>query len=194
MQDATQMDKTLSPASPFPSSQPGALRAWAGAARSAAAGRAVTRANTASAVPSPVRVPGGSSHTVVATDASIVPGLTGAGIAAVTGDGRIWQETLPGTGDVTWAELNAIRLALASTPATERVVVLSDSKAAVAFATGTAVPAQRRMVRLAGRIQAMRQGRDVSIQWVRAHRGHVLNEAADQAARAARRAIAGNAA
>lgn len=137
-----------------------------------------------------LRLYAAAAHTVVATDASIVPGTAGAGIAAVSGDGRIWEETLPGTGDITWAELNAIRLALASTAGTERVVVLSDSKAAVAFANGDAVPPQPRMVRLAARIQDLSAGRDVSIQWVRSHCGHALNEAADRAARAARRSIA----
>lgn len=131
-----------------------------------------------------------ANHTVVASDASIVPGTAGAGIAAVSGDGRIWKETLPETGDITWAELNAIRLALANTAGTERIVILSDSKGAVAFANGTCVPAQARMVRLAAQIQGLCAGRDVSIQWVRSHCGHALNEAADQAARAARRSLA----
>jgi len=161
------------------------------AALSTAAARAAVRANAGpvSAARPTERVPGGSTHTVVATDASIVPGIPGAGIAAVAGDGRLWQETLPATGDITWAELNAIHLALARTATTERVVVLSDSKAAVAFANGTAVPAQSRMVRLAAQIQSLCTGRDVSIQWVRSHRGHALNEAADQAARIARRSL-----
>jgi len=131
-----------------------------------------------------------ADHTVVATDASIFPGIAGAGIAAVSGDGRIWNETLPETGDITWAELNAIRLALANTAGTQRIVVLSDSKAAVAFANRTSVPPQARMVRMAAQIQNLCTGRDVSIQWVRSHCGHALNEAADQAARAARRSLA----
>jgi ribonuclease HI len=126
-------------------------------------------------------------RTVIATDASIVQGKAGAGIAAVASDGTVWQGRLPGTSDVTWAEMNAIHAAITHCPG-EDVLVLSDSQGAVAFANGTAIPAQARMRRLAAQIHAERSGRAVDVAWVRAHNGHPLNEAADAMARQARHA------
>jgi ribonuclease HI len=127
----------------------------------------------------------GECRTVIATDASIVPGKAGAGMAAVASDGTIWQGRLPGTSDITWAEMNAIHGAITHHPGND-LLVLSDSQGAVAFANGTAIPVQARMRRLAAQLQAQRDGRDIDIQWVRAHNGHPLNEAADAMARHAR--------
>ncbi|MEO5316208.1 hypothetical protein PV772_19170 [Pseudarthrobacter sp. CC12] len=129
----------------------------------------------------------GEHRTVIATDASIVPGKAGAGIAAVASDGTVWQDQLPGTADITWAEMNAIHAAITHRPGKD-VLVLSDSQGAVAFANGTAVPAQARMRRLAARIHAERSGRAIDIRWVRAHNGHPLNQAVDAMARQARHA------
>ena len=131
--------------------------------------------------------PTGERRTIIATDASIVPGKAGAGIAVVASDGTVWQDRLPGTSDITWAEMNAIDAAITHHSGGD-VLVLSDSQGAVAFANGTAIPAQGRMRRLAARIEAQRDGRDIEIRWVRAHNGHVLNEAADAMARQAREA------
>ncbi|WP_461186545.1 RNase H family protein [Arthrobacter sp. Z4-13] len=128
-------------------------------------------------------------RTVIATDASIVPGKAGAGIAAVGSDGLVWQDRLPGTCDITWAELKAIHAAITHHPG-KNLLVLSDSQGAVAFANGTAVPAQARMRRLAAQIQALRTDRSIEITWIRSHNGHPLNEAADAMARHARRAPA----
>lgn len=162
------------------------------------AAQAVTRANSTSASTrkrdastgtrlDKDRVLGGSTHLVIATDASIVPGQPGAGISAVASDGTVWQEVLPETCDITWAELKAIYTAVAVSSGHPHVVILSDSQSAVAIATGSVIPTQERMRRLANQLQTLRKGRDVNISWVRAHRGHYLNEAADAMARQARR-------
>lgn len=160
---------------------------------SIAASKAASRANSvtvyASAAAARLSLHNLTSErrTVIATDASIVPGKAGAGIAAVGSDGTVWQDRLPGTCDITWAELKAIHAAITHHPG-KNLLVLSDSQGAVAFANGTAVPAQARMRRLAAQIQALRIDRSIEITWIRAHNGHPLNEAADAMARHARRA------
>lgn len=158
------------------------------------ASQAVARASRATIKNTPVTIPspksgrrlGGSTLLVIATDASIIPGKPGAGIASISSDGVIWQDRLPDTCDIAWAEMKAIHAAVAGSVNHPHVVVLSDSKDAIAFANGTAIPADRRMRNLATQIKTLRTGRDVTIRWVRAHRGHPLNEAADGLARQAR--------
>ena len=158
------------------------------------ASQAATRANSTTIENTVASIPrsetgrrlGGSTHLVIATDASIIPGQPGAGIASVATDGTIWQDRLPDTCDITWAEMKAIHAAVAGSANHPHVVVLSDNQAAVDFANGRAIPVQKRMRRLATQIQTLRAGRDVNIGWVRAHRGHHLNEAADAMARQAR--------
>ncbi|MEX5296844.1 ribonuclease H family protein [Kocuria sp. CPCC 205268] len=132
-------------------------------------------------------VRGGSSHLVLATDASVAStGEVGAGIAIAGSDGRRRSLYLSQTKDVTWAELQAIEEALICSAGEHRVVILSDSSHAVDYARGDVEAPQTRMRRAAARIAELREGRDVNIMWVRAHRGHELNEAADQLAKKAR--------
>ncbi|WP_142062301.1 RNase H family protein [Pseudarthrobacter sp. B4EP4b] len=176
----------------FPTLQ---LTATADSRLSIAASQAGSRANSVTVYASAAAARlslhnlGSECRTVIATDASIVPGKAGAGIAAVASDGMVWQDRLPGTCDITWAELKAIHAAITHHPGKD-LLVLSDSQGAVAFANGTAIPAQARMRRLAAQIQALRADRAIEITWVRAHNGHPLNEAADAMARHARRAAA----
>lgn len=150
--------------------------------------QSTTIKNTPIPLPTPIngRRLGGSTHLVIATDASIIPGKPGVGIASITADGEIWQDHLPDTCDIDWAEMKAIHAAIAGSIHHPHVIVLSDSQHAIAYANGTVIPTQRRMRNLAHQIQALRAGRDVNIDWVRAHRGHPLNEAADTLARQAR--------
>lgn len=132
------------------------------------------------------RTPGGSTHLIIATDASIVPGHPGAGIAAVASNGTTWAGYLPTTCDITWAELKAIHAAITHN-AHPHIVILSDNQGAVAIATGKVIPIQTRMRRLATQISALRTGRDINITWVRSHHGHPLNHAADTLAHQTRR-------
>lgn len=133
------------------------------------------------------RVLGGETHLVIATDASIVPGIPGAGIAYAASNGITYQGWMGNTCDITWAELNAIHAALTASAGHARVNILSDSKSAVEIAMGRQTPGQARLRRLAAAIAAEMAGRDVSVQWVRSHHGHPLNESADALARGARR-------
>jgi ribonuclease HI len=177
----------------FPSLQ---LTATADTHLSAVASRTAVRANSvtvntsAAAALLSLHQPADERRLVIATDASIVPGKAGAGISAVASDGTVWQDRLPGTADITWAELKAIHAAISQHPGRHELVVLSDSKAAIAFATGTAIPTQARMRRVAAQIHTLCAERAVEISWVRSHNGHSLNEAADALARQARRAPA----
>lgn len=181
----------------FPSLQ---LTATADAHLSTTASRTAVRANSvtvntsAAAALLSLHQPADERRLVIATDASIVPGKAGAGISAVASDGTVWQDRLPGTSDITWAEMKAIHAAISQHPGRHELLVLSDSKGAVAFATGKAIPAQARMRRLAAQIHTLRAGRSVEISWVRSHNGHALNEAADALARQARRTPAAHAA
>ncbi|MDD0858240.1 hypothetical protein NHF46_11635 [Arthrobacter alpinus] len=86
-----------------------------------AASQAVARASSTTIKNTPVTIAepkngrrlGGSTHLVIATDASIIPGQPGAGIASISSDGAIWQDRLPDTCDITWAEMKAIHAAVA---------------------------------------------------------------------------------
>lgn len=156
------------------------------ASRTAARANSVTIHTSASAALLTLHRPASERRLVIATDASIIPGQAGAGISAVASDGTVWQDRLPGTADITWAEMKAIHAAITQHPGHHELLVLSDSKAAIAFANGTAIPTQARMRRLAAQIGALRAGRAIEITWVRAHNGHALNEAADALARQAR--------
>lgn len=122
---------------------------------------------------------------VVATDASIVPGRPGAGIAVNSSQGIIWQEHLLHTRDTTLAELTAIYRALEHTPSTQPLLVLSDSQASIRYAT-SATPKRRDLAFLATAIKRLAATRTVEFRWVKAHSGHDLNDAADLAAKEAR--------
>lgn len=125
----------------------------------------------------------GTDHIVIATDASIaVNGPEGAGIAWAASDGTTHTRYMAHTRDINWAELNAIHDALLATAKHGHVDLLSDSKTAIAVATGKSVGAHRRERALAERIAELTRGRNVNIQWVRSHNGHTLNETADSLA------------
>ncbi len=122
---------------------------------------------------------------VVATDASILPGSPGAGIAVSSSEGIIWQEHLLHTRDTTIAELTALCRALEHTPGSQPLLVLSDSQAAIRYAT-SATPKRSDIASLATAIKRLAAKRTVEFRWVKAHTGHELNEAADLAAKEAR--------
>lgn len=129
----------------------------------------------------------GRMHRVVATDASINPGRRGAGIAVVSFEGIVWQEHLPTSWDITSAELTAIRRALEHTLDSEPLLIVSDSQAAVDYATTARIPHRPDLLGVTTTIRNLMSRRTVRIQWVKGHNGHVLNESADRAAKTARR-------
>ncbi len=122
---------------------------------------------------------------LVATDASVGLGRASAGLACVDETGRqcTWQLR---SRDVLYCELRAIQLAVEhfSGP----LQILTDSRSAVSLITNPEHRSRPRVQALTERIRQHMAGRDVSIEWVRGHDGHPLNEAADRLAMAARRA------
>lgn len=139
-----------------------------------------TTEDAASAVPAPVTP---AEPQVVATDASVGK-RAGAGIACVAECGEYGQGFAP-TGDVTLAELLAIRLALTSFAGP--LTVLTDSRAALSRIQHPSTATAKQRATLT-KIQRLRKGRVVTFHWVKGHNGHALNEAADRLAVAARRA------
>jgi ribonuclease HI len=130
----------------------------------------------------------GLDHIIIATDASVaVNGTPGAGLGWAASDGTTGTRYMPGTGDIGWAELNAIHDALRASTNHHSVVILSDNQHAVALAAGHKEGKHPRDRDLAATIASLIAGRDVTIQWVRAHTGHPLNETADTLATTARR-------
>lgn len=133
--------------------------------------------------------------TTIATDASVQLGRAGVGIGGVTADGRYYAKFYEQSTDILVGELLAIRDALTffSDPV---VTLLSDNKKAVALVkevigTDTNLPMLHRktsVVKVLREIRSAATDRQVEIDWVRAHVGHVLNEGADRLAVAARRA------
>lgn len=133
--------------------------------------------------------------TVIATDASVQLGRAGVGIGGVTEDGRYYAKYYGESADILVGELLAIRDALTffSDPV---VSLLSDNKKAVALVkaaidTDANLPMLHRktsVVKVLREIRTAATNRQIEIDWVRAHVGHVLNEGADRLAVAARRA------
>jgi ribonuclease HI len=122
----------------------------------------------------------GLDHITIATDASVaVNGTSGAGLGWAASDGTTGTRYMPGTADIGWAELNAIHQALLASTSHRSVIILSDNRHAVAIATGNKEGKHPRDRDLAAAITALTTGRDVTIEWVRSHNGHPLNETAD---------------
>lgn len=128
-------------------------------------------------------------YRVVATDASMTPGRRGAGIAVASSEGVLWREHLPRSWDITWAELTAIRRALEHTLDSQPVLILSDCQAAVDYTTAVRSPRRPDLMAVTTAISHLMSRRTARIKWVKGHNGHVLNESADRAAKAARRTL-----
>lgn len=134
-------------------------------------------ANRAVAVRVPLRV---------ATDASVGQGSKSAAFACVDERGRQFTWRLR-SSDVTYCELRAIRFALDHFSGPLRI--LTDSLAAVQLIENPdRQTRQPRLQALVDQIRSIAASRDITVEWVRGHSGHPLNEAADRLAMAARRA------
>lgn len=121
----------------------------------------------------------------VATDASVSK-RGSAGIACVDENGRQHTMRLHSRNTV-YCELRAIRMALANFSGPLRI--LSDSQSSITLITNQDSTARRSHVQaLVEQIRTLMANRDVTLEWVRGHNGHPLNEAADRLAMAARRA------
>lgn len=126
---------------------------------------------------------------LVATDASIAlrNGL-GAGISCVPSTGEpvtAYCRAYTRPQQIDFAELEAIHLAMTTYPGA--LHILSDSAIAVALATGTGHQIGGTLGDILDRISRARGDRPITIEWIKAHDGHPLNEAADGEAVAARR-------
>lgn len=86
------------------------------------------------------------------------------------------------------AEVGAIRLALASMSPHRRLVIRSDSSAAIDQVTGSN-PVSGALAGSVPDVRRMLKGRDVEFQWVRGHIGPGLHDGADRLAYAARRML-----
>lgn len=141
---------------------------------------------------------------VVAVDASIASNRSVAGLGWVVAhpDGEILScgqavKKVRRRGDILLGELTAIHRGLNDArthgfPATGKgaVTVLSDSQPALAALSQSS--SRRRVMsedcqRVVEKILAMAAGHPVTFDWVKGHRGHRLNEAADRLAVMARR-------
>lgn len=131
------------------------------------------------------RPPNPQRRLMVATDASVGTGRSSAGLACVDEHGRQFTWRLR-SRNVLYCELRAIKLAVEhfSGP----LQILTDSRASVGLITNPAHRARPRVQAVVEQIRHLIADRDVSIEWVRGHDGHPLNEAADRLAMAARRA------
>lgn len=123
---------------------------------------------------------------VVATDASVGLGRGSAGIACVDERGCYHAEQFA-SRDVLYCELKAVLLALQRFPGPLRI--LTDSRSAIRLIDGSSPPKTRQIAGILAQVRRHLVSRQASVEWVRGHAGHPLNEAADQLALAARRRI-----
>lgn len=123
---------------------------------------------------------------IVATDASRARHRAGAGIACVDAQGTFAQG-FARTTSIAVAELRAIDLAVRTFPGDD-LLILSDSRQALAWLADPARVPDPHVRRLVGAIVSESHRRRIRFEWVKGHDGHRLNETADRLAMAARRA------
>ena len=123
-----------------------------------------------------------------ATDGSVLWGkYKGASYAWARADGRYGYNTVQ-TTDILYAELTAIYKLIIASDKGERLLVHVDSKVALRLLDeGPQIYTPSRITKLVRKIESA-SGKLASIrfQWVKAHQGHALNDAADRLARLAR--------
>lgn len=125
----------------------------------------------------------------VATDASKRLGRAGVGISAVDGAGAVCVGYLPDVDDVNLGECLAIELAVRQH--TGSLEIVTDSQCVATFLQGCRSDLPRWVARdYVGRVRMLQEklrSTGSTVQWVRGHTGHPLNEAAHRAAIAVRR-------
>lgn len=131
-----------------------------------------------------------ATELLVATDASIaLRNGHGAGIACVPATGEpvtAYRRAYTKPAQIHFAELEAILLAMNTYPGALRI--LSDSAIAVALATSTGHQIGGILGDILDRISRARADRVITVEWVKGHNGHPLNEEADRRAVASRHA------
>lgn len=122
----------------------------------------------------------------VATDASVRKGKAGAGIGVMAENGQWRTKYCAELRNINVAELTAIECAVRAFR-DRPLEIVSDSRNAIALATGSKMSSSTRVARLVDSIRAASKGREVSYRWVPGHSGDPLNETADRLAVARRR-------
>ena len=138
------------------------------------------------------------TRVVAATDGSLGLGRADGGWAWVTSNGR-WDSGTIKAARILPVEVFAILRLVAAHPTVDSLSIWSDSRSAIALIdavrSGRTTPTQaidhleedRGFAFALFRILLEHPG-DINLQWVAAHRGHLLNETADRLAVQARRA------
>jgi ribonuclease HI len=122
------------------------------------------------------------SPLLVAVDASVGSGRPGVGIACVDENGRYRQKFLTNRMSSNLAELEAVALAVDTFPG-RPLHILTDSK----WAAGESM--RQEAIPGFSRIAALVASGDLTVEWVKGHSGHPLNEAAHRLCMAARRRV-----
>jgi ribonuclease HI len=127
----------------------------------------------------------------VYTDASVSLGNQGAGLAAVTEDGRVrsaWVHDVPGSP--TLAELLAIEMAV-SISTKNHLRIRTDCQRALRLLGMTdpelGAATSKDLAAAVRRIHVATHGRKVKLEWVQGHGDDIFNDAADRLARTVRR-------